>query len=73
MADFAASYRSKDGEILDEIVWRHYCNRVAGALEIVLEANPGLADKGPVLPIGTLVQLPVIETPKEAETVRLWD
>lgn len=23
MADFAASYRSKDGEILDEIVWRH--------------------------------------------------
>lgn len=73
MVDFAASYRTKDGEILDEIVWRHYGNQVAGALETVLEANPGLADKGPVLPIATLVQLPVIATPKEAQSVRLWD
>ncbi|KIC36562.1 tail protein X [Leisingera sp. ANG-M7] len=73
MADSAVSYRSKDGDTVDEIVWRYYGNQVRGALEIVLEANPGLADLGPVLPVGTSVQLPEIETPKEAESVSLWD
>ncbi len=73
MADSEVFYRSKEGEVTDEIVWRHYGNRIAGALEAVLEANPGLADLGPVLPINTRIRLPVIETPKEAETVSLWD
>lgn len=73
MADSAASYRSKDGDTVDEIIWRYYGNQVRGAMEIVLEANPGLADLGPVLPVGTVVQLPEIETPKEVESVSLWD
>jgi phage tail protein X len=73
MAGSAVFYRSKEGEMLDEIVWRHYGNRVAGALETVLEANQGIAGLGPVLPVNTRIQLPVIETPKEAETVSLWD
>ncbi|KIC09819.1 P2-like protein prophage tail protein X-like protein [Leisingera sp. ANG-M1] len=73
MAGSAVSYRSKEGDTVDEIVWRHYGSHVAGALETVLEANPGLADHGPFLPLGTLVQLPEIEVPKEAETVSLWD
>lgn len=73
MADSAVSYRSKDGDTVDEIVWRYYGNQVRGALEIVLEVNPGLADLGPVLPVGTVVQLPEVETPKEAESVSLWD
>ena len=73
MAGSAVFYRSKEGETVDEIVWRHYGNTVAGALEIVLEANHGLADAGPVLPLGTRITLPEIETPKEAEAVRLWD
>ncbi|MBY6056746.1 tail protein X [Leisingera daeponensis] len=73
MADSAVSYRSKDGDTVDEIVWRYYGNQVRGALEVVLEANPGLADLGPVLPVGTTVQLPEIETSKEVESVSLWD
>ncbi|KIC14070.1 tail protein X [Leisingera sp. ANG-Vp] len=73
MADSAVSYRSKQGDTVDEIVWRYYGNRVAGALETVLEANPGLADHGPFLPVGTRIRLPEIETPKEVETVSLWD
>ncbi|MFY0309620.1 tail protein X [Leisingera sp. D0M16] len=73
MAGSAVFYRSKEGETADEIVWRHYGNQVAGALEIVLQANPGLAAFGPVLPIGTRIELPEIEAPKKAEAVRLWD
>ncbi|MFW8594925.1 tail protein X [Cribrihabitans neustonicus] len=73
MAGSAVFYRSKEGETADEIVWRHYGNQVAGALEIVLQANPGLAALGPFLPLGTRIELPEIETPKEAEAVRLWD
>lgn len=72
MADSAVSYRSKESETLDEIVWRHYGNRVAGALEAVLEANPGLADLGATLPLGTIVCLPVIEQAAIVESVRLW-
>ncbi|NSY36886.1 tail protein X [Leisingera sp. ANG59] len=73
MAGSAVSYRSKEGETADEIVWRHYGNQVAGALETVLQANPGLAALGPVLPLGTRIDLPEIDAPKEAEAVRLWD
>ncbi|MCD9147829.1 tail protein X [Pseudophaeobacter flagellatus] len=73
MADSAASYHSKEGDTVDEIVWRHYENSVTGALEQVLEANRGLADLGPVLPVGTVVLLPVFEETKESESVSLWD
>ena len=71
--DSAVFYLSKEGESLDEIVWRHYSAEIRGAVETVLEANPGLAIKGPILPLGTKVFLPVIEAPKEVESVRLWD
>lgn len=72
MADSVVSYRSKDGETLDEIVWRHYPRTVANALERVLGANPGLADHGPILPLGTVIQLPDLEPSTVEESVRLW-
>ncbi|WP_337881776.1 tail protein X [Chromobacterium haemolyticum] len=63
------------GDTVDLICHRHY-GRTAGITEAVYAANPGLADIGPVLPIGTLVTLPDITT-KPAETtqplVNLWD
>ncbi len=52
-----ATYRSIDGDMIDAVCRRFY-GREAGAVEAVLEANPGLADFGPVLPAGTVVQLP---------------
>ncbi len=69
----AVFYHSKEGESLDEIVWRHYSAETRGALETVLEANPGLAAKGPILPMATKVLLPSIDAPKEIESTRLWD
>lgn len=67
------TYRTIDGDVIDAVCRRYY-GREAGAVEAVLEANPGLAELGPVLPAGTLVELPDLPTPLETiETVKLWD
>lgn len=65
-------YRTVEGQVLDELVWRIYGN-VSGATEAVLEANPGLANYGPILPGGLEIQLPHYEPPKPSQGVRLWD
>lgn len=61
------------GDTLDAIVWRHY-GRTAGLVEQVLEANPGLAELGAVLPIGTSVKLPTaVAQAEQQQMVNLWD
>lgn len=64
--------RAHQGDTVDAICWRHY-GRTAGVTEQVLLANPGLADFGPTLPHGTLVELPDITTPPQKRMVNLWD
>lgn len=64
-------YRTKAGDVVDWIVWRHY-GRQAGAVELVLEANPGLADHGAALPAGVEVVLPELPVPEPEPVVRLW-
>ena len=66
-------YRIRDGDSLDAVCWRHY-GRQAGAVEAVLEANPGLSEVGPILPAGLVIGLPELpSTSPEIETVSLWD
>jgi phage tail protein X len=64
---------SAQGDTLDELLWRE---RGLGidAVDAVLAANPGLADLGPILPIGTPVIIPTIATPavQVREIVQLW-
>ena len=68
-----ATYQTSDGDVLDDICRRFY-GRESGAVEAVLEANPGLADLGPVLPAGTDVELPDLPRPLETiPTVKVWD
>lgn len=65
--------RALQGDTLDAICWRHY-GRTAGVVELALEANPGLADLGPVLPMGTPVNLPPVPPAREERrTIQLWD
>lgn len=71
-AGSAVFYRSKDGDMVDQIVWRHYGRQSAGAVEAVLAANPGLADKGPVLEAGHRILLPDLPEPAARREVRLW-
>lgn len=65
-------YRTREGDMVDWICWKHY-GRQAGAVEAVLEANPGLADYGAILPSNVIITLPDIELPESEEIIRLWD
>ncbi len=68
-----ASYRTRDGDVIDAVCRRYY-GRESGAVEAVLEANPGLAAVGSVLPAGMLIELPDLPRPLETiDTVKLWD
>ncbi len=66
------TYRTSDGDMLDEICHRHY-GRSSGVVEVVLEANPGLADKGLIFSVGVEILLPELPTTNELQTVKLWD
>ncbi len=65
-------YVAKDGEMLDELCFKQYGRE--NAATAVLEANPGLAGKGPILKAGTVIVFPDLEeTAEESSTVKLWD
>ena len=69
----ALKYRTKNGDRLDWICQKHY-GRQSGAVEAVLEANPHLADLGPIYQAGVLIILPELgeETPTN-NVIKLWD
>ncbi len=63
-------YRTVAGDVLDAI-----CKVQLGSeahAPAVLDANPGLADLGPVYPAGILIALPDLRAPVARSTVRLW-
>ena len=66
--------RSRQGDTLDELLWRE---RSLGPEDLsrVLDLNPGLADRGAVLPIGTAVNVPdaVQPTTPTLPLIQLWD
>ena len=63
--------RTADGDVLDQICWRHYGRE--DTVPAVLAANPGLADAEPVLPAGVAIVLPELPPPPEpAAAVQLW-
>lgn len=66
--------RANQGDTLDRMCYRAF-GRTAGVTEAALEANTGLADLGPVLPMGTLVLLPDPADAVQAnvDIVQLWD
>ena len=55
----ATVYRCVEHEMLDHMCFRHY-GQSERATEMVLEANPHLADVGPHLPVGLQIILPDI-------------
>ena len=69
----ARKYRTRDGDSVDWICWRAYGRLSTGLVEKVLQANTGLADRGPVLPAGVSITLPDIEQPAAtSRRVTLW-
>lgn len=61
---------------LSLLIWRRFKSHRPGFVERVLDMNPGLADLGPILPVGTMVKIP-LDAPELPQTerpaVRLWD
>lgn len=69
----ATTYTTKDGDTVDYITWQFYGYTDRQAVEQVLEANPGLADLGPILPLGVAVVMPTLTPPTVQKGIRLWD
>lgn len=64
------TYLTKDGEVLDAI-----CKRELGSeahVPAVLEANPHLADQGPIYGAGVRIILPEVIEPVAKGEIRLW-
>lgn len=65
--------RTNQNDTVDALCWRFY-GRTAGTTEAVLEANPGLADHGPILPQGLVVNMPEAQTTApQRQMVQLWN
>ncbi len=60
------------GDTLDVICARYY-GRTEGVVETVLEANPGLSELGVILPHGTALELPDVDSAPVTETINLWE
>lgn len=64
--------RTHQDDTVDSLCWRHY-GATQSVVEAVLQANPGLAELGPMLPQGMQVRMPVITTPRVQPVIQLWD
>lgn len=66
---------ARSGDKLDLLLWRD-AGLGPGEITRVLDANPGLADLGPVLPLGTIVLVPATATASATRVrplIQLWD
>ena len=65
---------AKQGDTLDALLWRE-AGLGPAAIGTVLDANPGIADLGTILPLGTRVAVPTdTATGKQTrQLVQLWD
>lgn len=64
-----------EGITLSLLIWRRFQRDMPGLAEATLEANPGLADIGAFLPVGTTFFLPIPAPNDDAnrlDTIRLW-
>jgi phage tail protein X len=68
-----ATYITKDGDTADSVTWKYYGRQDQQTVEQVLQANPGLADRGAVLPLGVRIELPELVKPVAVQGPRLWD
>lgn len=66
-------YQTKEGDLIDWVAWKYYGNTDNRVVELILAANPGLADRGPILPANVLVTIPDAPAPGVVQGVRLWD
>lgn len=65
--------RAQQHDTVDALCWRHL-RQTRDVVEQTFALNPGLADHGPILPHGLVVELPqAAAAPAPTPTVKLWD
>ena len=68
------TYKTRDGDVLDQIIWRQYGVVNSAMVLQVFDANPSLSNLDAVLPAGIEILLPDIQQPAaETTSVSLWD
>lgn len=65
-------YTTIQGEMVDSICHKTYGDE-SGFVEAVLEATPGLSALPEPLPIGTVVNLPEVDSFLKQDVIALWD
>ncbi|MDP7150216.1 MAG: tail protein X [Paracoccaceae bacterium] len=63
-----------EGLTVATLVWRRFKRPMLGLVEAIYDLNPGLADLGQTLPVGTSFEMP-IPIPREQQVldpIRLW-
>lgn len=63
-------HRTTEGDMVDEICKAHYGDE--SMTVAVYEANPGLAERGSILPKGLEITLPEKAPAPVRQPVRLW-
>lgn len=65
-----------EGEFLtiSLLVWRRFKRPMPGLVEQILDINPGLADLGHYLPVGTVLNMPIPQPRKKTllAPIKLW-
>jgi len=64
-------YRTEEGDMVDLIAYRRFGSST-GNTEAILDANPGLATYGPILPPGLIIKIPVPGEKPYEDIERLW-
>ncbi|CAA0097526.1 Uncharacterised protein [BD1-7 clade bacterium] len=68
------NYQTQPNDMIDAICTRQYPGIDPDqAINAVLDANPGLAAHGPILPDSIIIQLPEITATEIRASIQLWD
>jgi phage tail protein X len=63
-------YLTQEGDMVDMIAFKRFGRH--DAEESILDHNPGLAARGPVLPAGLIIRIPVPVKKDRVQSTRLW-
>ena len=63
-----------EGLTLSLIVWRRFHRPMPKLVEKIVDRNPGLAELGPILPVGTRFDMPIPAPEQDPvlPAIRLW-
>ena len=64
------SYTTIEGDMVDLIAFNRFGD--SSAAMAIYDANPGLAARGPVLPAGLVIRIPVPTKKDRKQSTRLW-